>query len=170
MSRNSKGTPGVAALERSGVPFELHSYDYKGEQGSIGVEAAEAMGVDPDRVFKTLIVEVDDSRTSMAILPCAFELDLKALARALGGKRASMADVGSAQRVTGYVKGGISPLGQKRRLPTVIDRSAREHSAILVSAGKRGLELELAPGDLAKQLDAIFADILRPTSRDGRLR
>ena len=170
MSRNSKGTPGVTALERNGIAFELHSYTYTGEQGSIGIEAADALGVHPDRVFKTLIVEVDDGQMSMAILPCAFELDLKALARALGGKRAAMADVGSAQRVTGYVKGGISPLGQKRRLPSVIDRSACDHATILVSAGKRGLELELAPGDLARLLDATFTDILRPTSRDRRSR
>ena len=113
------------------------------------------MGVSPDRVFKTLVAEVDGALT-VAVVPVAGTLDLKALATALGGKRAAMADPAAAERTTGYVRGGISPLGQRKKLPTVLDASAEGHATICVSAGRRGLEVELAPADLAALTDAVW--------------
>jgi Cys-tRNA(Pro)/Cys-tRNA(Cys) deacylase len=137
-----KGTPAVAAAAKAGVSFEVREYAHDPGAPSYGLEAAEKLGVDPARVFKTLVADVDGSPT-VAIVPVEAELDLKAL-----GKRATMAKPADAERVTGYVQGGISPLGQRRRLPTVLDDSALAFETIHVSAGRRGLELELAPADL----------------------
>ena len=154
------GTPATVALTSAGVPFTLHAYDHDPSHPSYGEEAAEAMGVSPDRVFKTLVADVDGALT-VAVVPVAGSLDLKALASAVGGKRAAMADPALAERTTGYVRGGISPLGQRKRLPTVLDASAATHPTICVSAGRRGLEVELSPDDLAGLTEAILAPVGR---------
>ncbi|MFI7399932.1 Cys-tRNA(Pro) deacylase [Streptomyces sp. NPDC049541] len=154
------GTPATVALTSAGVPYTIHAYDHDPSHPSYGEEAAEAMGVSPDRVFKTLVADVDGALT-VAVVPVAGQLDLKALASAVGGKRAAMADPALAERTTGYVRGGISPLGQRKKLPTVLDASAQAHDTICVSAGRRGLEVELLPGHLAKLTNAVVAPIGR---------
>ncbi|MET7524165.1 Cys-tRNA(Pro) deacylase [Streptomyces sp. 900116325] len=156
----SGGTPATVALTAAGTPFTTHAYDHDPASPSYGEEAAEALGVSPDRVFKTLVADVDGNLT-VAVVPVAGSLDLKALASAVGGKRAAMADPAAAERTTGYVRGGISPLGQRKRLPTVLDASARTLETICVSAGRRGLEVELSPADLASLTGALFAPIGR---------
>ncbi|MBX7548806.1 Cys-tRNA(Pro) deacylase [Streptomyces sp. NPDC004232] len=158
--QQSGGTPATVALTSAGVDFTVHAYDHDPAHPSYGEEAAEAMGVSPDRVFKTLVADVDGALT-VAVVPVSGSLDLKALAAAVGGKRAAMADPALAERTTGYVRGGISPLGQRKRLRTVLDDSAAAHATICVSAGRRGLEVELAPGDLAKLTDAVLAPVGR---------
>ncbi|MDX3532276.1 Cys-tRNA(Pro) deacylase [Streptomyces sp. ID05-39B] len=158
--QQSGGTPATVALTAAGVEFTVHSYDHDPAHPSYGEEAAEAMGVSPDRVFKTLVAEVDGTLT-VAVVPVAGSLDLKALAAAVGGKRAAMADPALAERTTGYVRGGISPLGQRKRLPTVLDDSAKAHATICVSAGRRGLEVELSPTDLADLTKAVLAPVGR---------
>ncbi len=158
--RQQGGTPATVALTAAGVPGTVHSYDHDPAHPSFGQEAAEAMGVPPEQVFKTLIADVDGALT-VAVVPVAGRLDLKALASAVGGKRAAMADPALAERATGYVRGGISPLGQRKRLRTVLDSSASEHETIRVSAGRRGLEIELSPADLARLTDAVLAPIGR---------
>ncbi|MFJ8778941.1 Cys-tRNA(Pro) deacylase [Streptomyces sp. NPDC102476] len=158
--QQSGGTPATVALTAAGVPFTVHSYDHDPSHPSYGEEAAEAMGVSPDRVFKTLVADVDGALT-VAVVPVAGSLDLKALATAAGGKRAAMADPALAERTTGYVRGGISPLGQRKRLPTVLDASASTHDTICVSAGRRGLEVELAPADLVRLTKAVLAPVAR---------
>jgi Cys-tRNA(Pro)/Cys-tRNA(Cys) deacylase len=135
-------TPAVVAAERAGIAFTLHEYEHDPRAESYGLEAAEKTGVEPDRVFKTLVV-AQDGALSVAIVPVAAQLDLRTL-----GKRAALADRTAAERATGYVLGGISPLGQRKRLPAILDESALAHETIFVSAGRRGLELELAPADL----------------------
>ncbi|MEV6183173.1 Cys-tRNA(Pro) deacylase [Streptomyces sp. NPDC052015] len=158
--QQSGGTPATVALTAAGVDFTVHSYDHDPSHPSYGEEAAEAMGVSPDRVFKTLVADVDGVLT-VAVVPVAGSLDLKALASAVGGKRAAMADPALAERTTGYVRGGISPLGQRKKLPTVLDDSASAHTTICVSAGRRGLEVELSPADLAQLTTAVLAPIGR---------
>jgi Cys-tRNA(Pro)/Cys-tRNA(Cys) deacylase len=146
-------TPAVVAAERAGIVFSLHEYEHDPNAESYGLEAAEKTGVEPARVFKTLVVAQDGS-LSVAIVPVAAQLDLRAL-----GKRATLADRAAAERATGYVLGGISPLGQRKRLPTLVDESALGYETIFVSAGRRGLELELAPADLVRLTDARLARI-----------
>jgi Cys-tRNA(Pro)/Cys-tRNA(Cys) deacylase len=146
-------TPAVVAAQRAGIPFTLHEYEHDPAASSYGLEAAEKTGVDPARVFKTLVV-AQDGTLSVAIVPVAAQLDLRAL-----GKRAALADRAAAERANGYVLGGISPLGQRKRLPTVVDESALGHETIFVSAGRRGVELELAPGDLVTLTDARVAAV-----------
>jgi Cys-tRNA(Pro)/Cys-tRNA(Cys) deacylase len=146
-------TPAVVAAQRAGIPFTLHEYEHDPAASSYGLEAAEKTGVVPARVFKTLVV-AQDGKLSVAIVPVAAQLDLRAF-----GKRAALADRAAAERATGYVLGGISPLGQRKRLPTVVDESALGHETIFVSAGRRGLELELAPGDLVTLTDARVAAV-----------
>ncbi|MDQ0990351.1 Cys-tRNA(Pro) deacylase [Streptomyces sp. V3I7] len=158
--QQSGGTPATVALTAAGVEYTVHAYDHDPAHPSYGEEAAEAMGVSPERVFKTLVADVDGALT-VAVVPVAGSLDLKALASAVGGKRAAMADPALAERTTGYVRGGISPLGQRKRLRTVLDDSVAAHGTICVSAGRRGLEVELAPDDLAKLTDAVLAPIGR---------
>ncbi|MFH9132374.1 Cys-tRNA(Pro) deacylase [Streptomyces sp. NPDC017524] len=160
--RQSGGTPATVALTAAGTSFTVHAYDHDPASPSYGEEAAEALGVSPDRVFKTLVADVDGALT-VAVVPVSGSLDLKALASAVGGKRAAMADPAAAERTTGYVRGGISPLGQRKRLRTVLDASARAHPTICVSAGRRGLEVELAATDLAELTGAVFAEIARGT-------
>ena len=137
-----KGTPAIVAAERAGIAFTVHEYPHNPKAASYGLEAAEKLGVDPARVFKTLVADVDGTLT-VAIVPVEAQLDLKAL-----GKRVTMADPKLAERTTGYVAGGISPLGQRKPLPTMIDESAFGFETIHVSAGRRGLEIELSPADL----------------------
>jgi Cys-tRNA(Pro)/Cys-tRNA(Cys) deacylase len=156
----SGGTPATVALARAGIGFRLHEYSHDPRAGSYGLEAAEALGLDPERVFKTLMATVD-GRLAVAVVPVSGRLDLKALARALGGSRAAMADVAVAERATGYVAGGISPLGQRRAHPTVVDSSALGHPTVFVSAGRRGLDLEIAPADLVRITAAITEQVGR---------
>ena len=158
--QQSGGTPATVALTAAGVDFTVHAYEHDPSHPSYGEEAAEAMGVSPDRVFKTLVADVDGSLV-VAVVPVAGSLDLKSLATAVGGKRAAMADPAAAERTTGYVRGGISPLGQRKKLPTVLDSSAETHATICVSAGRRGLEVELSPTDLTKLTQAVSAPIAR---------
>jgi Cys-tRNA(Pro)/Cys-tRNA(Cys) deacylase len=158
--RSPGGTPATVALTRAGITFAMHSYDHDPRAASYGLEAAAALGVSADRVFKTLLAEVD-GRLAVGVVPVDGQLDLKALARALGASRAVMADPAVAERATGYVVGGISPLGQKRRSPTVLDESALAHATIFVSAGRRGLDLEIAPADLVRALEATTGQIGR---------
>ncbi|MGP3975243.1 Cys-tRNA(Pro) deacylase [Streptomyces sp. 8N114] len=158
--RQGSATPAIVAATEAGIAFETHAYEHDPAAPSYGEEAAEAMGVPPEQVFKTLVAEVDGALT-VAVVPVSASLDLKALAAAAGGKRAAMADPAAAERTTGYVRGGISPLGQRKQLPTVLDASAEEYAAICVSAGRRGLEIELAPSDLAKLTGAVVAPVAR---------
>ena len=153
------GTPAILAVEKAGIAFAVLEYAHDPDTPSYGVEAAEALGVDPGSVFKTLLASVDGSRLVVAIIPVADRLSFKALAAAAGGKRAEMAEPAAAERATGYVLGGISPLGQRRRLPTLLDRSALDHATIHVSAGRRGLELAVAPGDLVRLTAATVAPL-----------
>lgn len=148
------------ALARAGVQFTLHPYDHDPAAPSYGREAAEALGVTPERVFKTLVADVDGTLT-VAVVPVSGQLDLKALATAVGGKRAGMADPARAERTTGYVLGGISPLGQRKTLPTVVDATALGFPTVLVSAGRRGLDLELGVDDLVRLTRATVAPIGR---------
>lgn len=151
-------TPATAALDAAGVPYALHRYPHDPAAASFGLEAAEALGVDPARVFKTLLVSTGGG-LAVGLVPVARSLGLKAMAAALGVKKVEMADPAAAERRTGYVVGGISPLGQRHRSPTVIDASARDHGTVFVSGGRRGLEIELAPDALAQTVGASFADL-----------
>ncbi|QIZ34537.1 Cys-tRNA(Pro) deacylase [Saccharopolyspora sp. ASAGF58] len=153
-----KGTPATALLSKRRISHRVHAYEHDPRAESFGLEAAEALGQPPERIFKTLVAEVDGKLT-VGVVPVTGQLDLKALAAAVGGKKAKMAEVADAERATGYVAGGISPLGQKKRLPVVIDRSATGFEMIYCSAGRRGLEIELAADDLVRLLDARIADI-----------
>ncbi|MCL2781461.1 MAG: Cys-tRNA(Pro) deacylase [Actinomycetia bacterium] len=158
------GTPATALLTRRKTPFTLHQYEHDPRAEAYGPEAAAALGVAPQRVFKTLIAAVGDKLTVgdklvCGVVPVTGRLDLKALAAAVGGKKAELADPSAACRATGYVLGGISPLGQRSRLAVVIDASARSFPTIFVSAGRRGLQVELAPSDLAAAASATFAAI-----------
>jgi Cys-tRNA(Pro)/Cys-tRNA(Cys) deacylase len=156
-----RGTPATLALTKAKIAHTVHEYGHDPAAESYGAEAAELMGTDPRRVFKTLLATVDGS-LHVAVVPVAGSLDLKALAAAVGGKRAAMADPALAERTTGYVRGGISPLGQRKRLPTVLDETALEHPTVFVSAGRRGLEVELAPDDLSRLTAARVAPIAGP--------
>ncbi|ALV40097.1 aminoacyl-tRNA deacylase [Pseudarthrobacter sulfonivorans] len=155
---SSNGTPATAALAAAGVPFVLHPYAHDPSAASYGTEAAEALGIAPEKVFKTLMVEVE-GRLAVGVVPVSGNLDLKAFAAALGAKKASMADPAAAERRTGYVLGGISPLGQRQSSPTVVDSSALNLGTMLVSGGKRGLDVELAPADLIRLTSAVTAAI-----------
>ena len=156
-----KGTPATLAAERAGIRFTVHEYAHDPRAESYGLEAAEALGVDPERVLKTLLASVDGARLVVAIVPVVAQLDLKAVAAAAGGRKAELAKPADAERATGYVVGGISPLGQKKRLPTFLDMSAEGYPTIHVSAGRRGLEIELAPADLVALTAATVAAIAR---------
>lgn len=155
-------TPATRALEQAKVPHTVRAYEHDAAAaeaaGGYGLEAAAALGVEPARVLKTLLADVD-GRLVVAVVPVTGQLDLKAVAAAVGGKRARMADPGAAERATGYVVGGISPLGQKRRLATVVDASALGHGTVLVSAGRRGVDVELAPQDLVRLTGAVVAAV-----------
>lgn len=157
-----KGTPATALLAKHKIPHTLHAYDHDPRHASYGLEAAETLNLEPARVFKTLVAEVDGALT-VGVVPVTAQLNLKALAAAVGGKKAKMADPTAAQRATGYVLGGISPLGHRNRLSVVLDDSAEAFPTIYCSAGRRGLEVELAPGDLARLTNAVTAPIAAAT-------
>lgn len=153
-----RGTPATIALRRAGIPFTVHEYTHDPRHESFGLEASQALSVPPERVFKTLIAEVDGNLVT-GVVPVGGQLDLKALAAAAGGKRAAMASTAEAEKATGYVAGGISPLGHRRRLPVVLDASAMDYPTVFCSGGRRGLEIELAPADLARAANAAVASI-----------
>jgi Cys-tRNA(Pro)/Cys-tRNA(Cys) deacylase len=150
-----RDTPATRAARAAGITFTVHEYEHAARAASYGLEAVEKLGVDAARVFKTLVADVDGTLT-VCVVPVERRLDLGAL-----GKRARMADDRAAERATGYVLGGISPLGQRRRLPTVVDRSATEFDTVFVSAGRRGMDVELAPADLIRLTGATTARIGR---------
>ncbi|WP_041795527.1 Cys-tRNA(Pro) deacylase [Modestobacter italicus] len=155
-------TPAVRTLDQARVGYSLHEYDpAEGAEGhGYGEVAVAALGADPAQVFKTLVAQVD-GRLTVAVVPVSGQLDLKALAAAAGGRKAAMADPAAAERSSGYVRGGISPLGQRKALPTVVDQSALGFATVLVSAGRRGLQIELAPADLVRLTRATTAAIAR---------
>ena len=165
---SGRGTRALEVVRAAGVPHVVHEYEPPGaasprdrdRRPSYGLDAAAALGLDPARVFKTLIATVD-GELAAAVVPVANELDLKALAAALGGRKAALADPAEAERATGYVVGGLSPLGGRRRMPTVLDTSAAGFGTIFLSGGRRGLQLELAPSDLARLVGATQAPIAR---------
>jgi Cys-tRNA(Pro)/Cys-tRNA(Cys) deacylase len=156
----SAGTPATTALTRAGVDFGVHPYEHDPAAPSYGLEAAMALGVPPEQVFKTLLVE-GERGLAVGVVPVSSLLDLKAVAVALGLKKVAMATAEDAERATGYVVGGISPVGQKRQLPTVVDASALGHERVYVSGGRRGLDLSLSPADLVRVTDAVAAAIAR---------
>lgn len=157
-----QGTPATALLAKRKIAHHTHPYEVSPDSPNYGALVAAALGVAPERVFKTLVAEVDGALT-VAVVPVTGELDLKALATAVGGKRATLADRAVAERATGYVRGGISPLGQRRRLPVVVDVSVLAHATVYVSAGRRGLQVELAPADLIALTDARTAPLAANT-------
>lgn len=160
-SPGAGGTPALVALDAAGIAHTVHPYDHDPASGlGYGLEAAEVLGVDPERVFKTLVTAVDGTLT-VAVVPVTGQLDLKALAHAVGGKKATMAEHAAAERATGYVVGGISPLGQRQTLRTVIDATAGAHPTVFVSGGRRGLDVELAPADLVRLTGGVVAPIAR---------
>ena len=153
-----RGTPATIALNRAGIAFTVHEYAHDPRHESYGLEASQALGVPAERMFKTLVAEVDGALV-VGVVPIPGQLDLKALAAACGGKRAVMAQVSAAERATGYVAGGISPVGQRKRLPVLLDASAMAYATVFCSGGRRGLEIELAPADLVRAADATVASI-----------
>jgi Cys-tRNA(Pro)/Cys-tRNA(Cys) deacylase len=160
-------TPATAQLVRERIDHRLHPYRVDIDTPNYGAAVAEHLGIAPERVFKTLVADVDGSLT-VAVVPVTGDVDLKALAAAVDGKRATLADRQVAERATGYVRGGISPLGQRKRLPTVIDGTATTHSTIYVSAGRRGLQVELDPTDLVRLTGARMAAIAAVAGGDGQ--
>jgi len=158
MAKKAAGTPATTLLTAEKVAHTLHPYQVPPDAPDYGALVAEALGVPPERLFKTLIAEVDGA-LAVAVVPVTGDLDLKALAHAAGGKRATLADRAAAERSSGYVRGGISPLGQRRRLPTVIDDSVEHLDVIYVSAGRRGLQVSLAPADLIRLTGAKVAQL-----------
>lgn len=154
-------TPAIRLLEREGVPFSRHPYQHDANASSFGEEAASALGVDPARVFKTLVCQANGIGLVMVLVPSSTRLDLDALARILGVKKACLADPGQAERTTGYVVGGISPLGGRKPLPVVVDASIQSLDTVFVSAGRRGLQIELAPADLVRLTGADLGSVAR---------
>jgi Cys-tRNA(Pro)/Cys-tRNA(Cys) deacylase len=152
-------TPAINAAKKKKIPYTVHHYSHDPASDSYGKEAAEKLGIPAERVFKTLVVQLDTGKLAVALIPVSTTLSMKQLARAAGAKKAAMADKGLVQKTTGYVLGGVSPLGQKKRIATIIDSSAKEFPTIHVSAGRRGLEIELKPTDLAALTEATFAII-----------
>ncbi len=152
-------TPAVNAARKAKIPHTIHEYPHDPAAASYGAEAAEKLGVPENRVFKTLIVKLDDKQLAVGVVPVSSLLNLKAMAKSCGAKKACMAETVEAERATGYVLGGISPLGQKKRLKTIIDTSAETFPTIYISAGRRGLDMELSPLDLKKLSNASLAPI-----------
>lgn len=154
-------TPAIDTAKKAKISYVVHEYHHDPDAESYGLEAAEKLNTDPARVFKTLVVSDGGKDLTVAVVPVEHQLDLKLLAKAVGAKKMAMADVKLVERTTGYVVGGVSPLGQKKRLRTVIDASAQEFETMFISAGRRGLEIELSPADLAALTGAIFAPVAR---------
>lgn len=156
-------TPATAALDAAGLDYQLHAYDHDPANSNYGAEAVAALGIEADRMFKTLVVDIGQQRSELAVavVPVSCQLSLKQFAQAVGAKRAVMAAPAVVERSTGYVLGGVSPLGQKALLTTVIDETAQLWDTIFVSAGRRGLDIEISPADLAGLAAARFADIAR---------
>lgn len=152
-------TPAIDLAVKHKVRHTIHSYEHNSAAASYGIEAAEALGIDPESVFKTLVVELNTGELAVGLVPVSRSLNLKSISKAMNAKKAVMANKQKVQKVTGYVLGGVSPLGQKKSLATIIDQSAIGLDRIFVSAGKRGLEIELRPSDLAKLTRAKFATI-----------
>ena len=152
-------TPGINAAKKAKIPFTLHEYEHDPAAASYGLEAAEKLGVDATRVFKTLVVDLGNKQLAVGIVPVSDLLSMKHIAKAAGAKKASMAAVDEEERSTGYVLGGVSPLGQKKRLKTFLDSSAQAFETIMVSAGRRGLEIELSPDDLLRLTSGQYADL-----------
>jgi Cys-tRNA(Pro)/Cys-tRNA(Cys) deacylase len=163
MAGRNGGTPATVALQKAGVTFTLHEYSHDPRAESFGREAADALGLDPQQVFKTLLCDVDGA-TVVGIVPVGGTLDLKALASAAGGRRADMTDPARAERLTGYVLGGISPIGQRRTLPTYLDDTALLWDVVYVSGGRRGLDIGMAPTDLVAATQAVTAPIGRSSA------
>ena len=154
------GTRATQQLAKLGISHTVHRYEHDPRHPSYGQEASDALGVPPDRVFKTLIADVDGELT-VAVVPVGGSLDLKALATVVGGKKAAMAEAAQAEKASGYVTGGIAPVGLRRPLPVVVDETALRHVTVFCSAGQRGLEIELAPADLVTAAGARTAPIAR---------
>jgi len=152
-------TPAVNTVKKNKISHQIHEYSHDASSESYGLEAAQKMGVPVQRVFKTLVVILDNKELAVGVLPVSSKLSMKSIAKALSAKKAAMADKSAVERSTGYVLGGVSPLGQKKRLKTVMDSSVTNHTTIYVSAGRRGLEIELNPNDLTQLCNAILADI-----------
>ncbi|MCP4595065.1 Cys-tRNA(Pro) deacylase [Neptuniibacter sp.] len=154
-------TPAINAAKKAKVEYTVHEYKHDPSAESYGGEAADALGIRPEQVFKTLLVAIngDNKKLAVGVVPVSGQLDLKAIAAALKAKKVSMANPQDAERATGYVVGGISPLGQKKRLPLVLDQTAETHPTIFMSAGRRGLEIEMAAADLVKLTGAVVAPI-----------
>lgn len=160
MARTPAGTPATRILQQAGVAYEVHPYRVDPRSASYAEEAAAALALDPALVFKTLVAQIEDTPV-LALVPADAQLDLKALAAAMGGSRAQLADPAAAQRLTGYVVGGISALGTRRRLPTVADESMAVLTTVYLSAGKRGLQLSVSSAELLRLSDALLAGIAR---------
>lgn len=153
-------TPAINMLKQQKISFKIHQYQHDASANSFGIEAVEKLSLNADQVFKTLVISNDTNQLAVAIVPVMFKLNLKAIAKALKVKKVKMADGNRVEKSTGYVLGGVSPLGQKKILTTIIDKSAQDFTHIFVSGGQRGLEIELSPKDLATMCRAIFADIV----------
>jgi Cys-tRNA(Pro)/Cys-tRNA(Cys) deacylase len=156
--KKGASTPALVALQAAGIPFAVHEYGHDPDETAYGLEAARALKLDPARVFKTLVADVD-GQLVVGCVPVSSQLSLKALAAAVGSKKAIMADPKAAVKTTGYVLGGISPIGQRKQLPTVVDASALDHSTVFVSGGRRGMDIELKPEDLIAATKARTAPI-----------
>lgn len=154
-------TPAIKTAKKTKIPFTIHEYEHDPAAEAYGIEAAQKLGVDPARVYKTLVLTDGGKDLYVAVIPVTMHLDLKKLAKAVGVKKTAMADVKVVEHVTGYVVGGVSPLGQKKRLKTVIDASAEAFETIFVSGGRRGLDIELSPQDLAALTGAEFAAVAK---------
>jgi Cys-tRNA(Pro)/Cys-tRNA(Cys) deacylase len=154
-------TPAINIVKKYKTSHNIHEYSHDETSESYGLEAAEKMGIAEARVFKTLVVELDNKELAVGVIPVSSMLSMKLMAKAVGVKKATMADKSDVERSTGYVLGGVSPLGQKKRLKTVVDASAKNYSTIYTSAGRRGLEIELSPDDLIALTGGLFAEIIQ---------
>ena len=152
-------TPAINQAKKQKIEYQIHKYTHNPSHSSYGLEAVEILGLDPEKVFKTLVVQLGNGNLAVGIVPVSKQLNMKQMAKAAGEKKAAMADAALVEKSTGYVLGGVSPLGQKKRLATIIDASATAHKTIFVSAGRRGLEIELSPDDLCRLTSGSFAEI-----------